>query len=68
MANKVDIDKLILLVKESNNWDEFKAKVSQLVNENTIIEPADKNQEDLSDFNKKLKQGLEWNPKDHKKK
>ncbi|RDI13216.1 hypothetical protein [Flavobacterium sp. AG291] len=65
----INIDVLVELVKASNSWDDFKnnvenwSKLSSL----TVINEEPK-EEELSDFNKKLKQGLEWNPKEHKKK
>ncbi len=66
---KIDLDKLIDLVKESDSWDQFKEKIMGLGKSNVVeITATDESEEELSDFNKKLKQGLEWNPKEHKKK
>lgn len=65
------------VLKLSKSWDQFKRNFQELYGQTSLdfeeptmelklIEPK-KEQTNLSDFNQKLKQGLEWNPKEHKK-
>lgn len=66
----ISLDVLIELVKSSDSWDDFKDKVTGLSKVTSITYVQDDKkppEEPLSDFNQKLKQGLEWNPKEHKK-
>lgn len=58
---------LIDIIKSSSSWDEFKSEVIKAYSKpedmpglNIEIDPLP---EKLSDFNKKLQQGLNWNPK-----
>ena len=60
---------VITIMQLSKNWKDFEKKFNQLYGQTSLdlqVEEVVENKE-MSDFNKKLKKGLEWNPKDHKK-
>jgi hypothetical protein len=66
MAN---IKELMQVIKKANSWDEFKAMVLDLDPDKEIESDYKLKGEplgELTEFNKKLKQALNWNPKDHK--
>jgi hypothetical protein len=63
-----DMDIIKAVRKQSNTtYIEAQDKTGEELNELTSGKILDKNKQALSDYNKKLKQGLNWNPKDHKK-
>ncbi len=55
-----DFDKAIIQIKMTGSLPESRFKTHE-IEEAEIVED-----EELSDFDKKLKQGLNWNPKEHK--
>lgn len=67
MANIKDV---ISAIKKADSWDEFKALVMELepdkVVEAGLKVDAEPLPEELSDFNKKLQQAVNWNPKENK--
>lgn len=64
------VSDIIELIKTSNSWDDFKSKVldhdKKHVEHGLKIESVDM-PDKLSGFNQKLKQGLNYNPKQHEK-
>ncbi|MDV7137355.1 P63C domain-containing protein [Maribacter sp. TH_r10] len=57
---------VVTLMKISKNWNDFMEKFNQLYGQTQIDFPDGNAEEELSDFNQKLKRGLDWNPKDNK--
>ncbi len=55
---------VVTLMKISRDWDDFIVKFNHLYGQTSIDFPEIENTQ--SDFNKKLKKGLDWNPKDQK--
>jgi hypothetical protein len=69
-ALKDQLKSVTILMNVSDDWKEFERLWNKKYGQQELpfdrlelIEP--KMKEELSDFNQKLKQGLNWNPKDH---
>lgn len=56
---------VVTLMKISKNWSDFMEKFNQLYGQTQIDFPSQKDKEPLSDFNKKLKKGLSFNPNEN---
>ncbi|MDO6810029.1 P63C domain-containing protein [Zobellia galactanivorans] len=52
---------VVTLMKISKNWSDFMEKFNQLYGQ-TQIDFPDERKDELSNFNKNLKKGLDWNP------
>lgn len=64
----MDIDDVIKALKNPINKEFLQNEVSKYAqSQNIIPKEKEKTEIKLSDFNEKLKQGLNWNPKEHKK-
>ena len=58
------INDVLQLMKDTNDIDKSIGELKKLNTVTIKVKPKGEEDKDLSDFNQKLKKGLDWNPRD----